>query len=309
MNIEDKDSLVEIDNNYSFNFIADIIIKEDKKIGYAIYYPVSGIIEENTKQIIQLNFELMGCIVELCKEEDIEFIKNNSYKNFTTSLPVRQIIKQSKFIINKNVHYPRLHIEVYSHLMNFKNILNIEKEELRFFSNSNSNSYSNNHQEDNDKESESSFIADDDSEEFNYPGYDGEAEGPNPWKVFGSHLETPKNGGFAKGQFDGHFNRSAIVRGVPNGIVDGNGNRQKFKDLIKKGVVKPGDKHYDFIQNILKSKNSFERIEVLKEYLKEIGKKYDDESYNIKLDDNNVKKMTFFTSEFTPLIKELIQNK
>ena len=35
-----------------------------------------------------------------------------------------------EFKINKNVHYARIHIQVYSNLMNFKNILNIEKEEL-----------------------------------------------------------------------------------------------------------------------------------------------------------------------------------
>ncbi len=290
--------------------------KDQEILGFAIYYPVEGIIEERTGQIIQLKFKFVASFVDINKKNNIELIENVVYKTFITSLPVRYIFEQKKFILNDVDYINKLHVDLYTQIVNLKNELNIEKEFISFYENNNFEDVkiniilnNLNNEKDSNKEEQNinnlNQVLKDSL--FEYPGYLNELNGANPWKVFSSHLESPEDGGLVRGQFDGHFDRKALERNIPYGIVNGNGNRQKFKDLIKKGVVKPEDDIYDFVKNILLAKNSFERMEILELYLNKIGKKYDDESFAIDIGNGIKKKQSFFTNTISPLFKKLYQ--
>ncbi len=297
-----------------------IDVENNELLGYAIYYPIECIIEPRTNQIIQLKFNLVGSVIDNNKKENIEKIKNIALKTYIMSLPVKYIVEQKKISLRDEQYVHKLHIDLYNELELFKKALgDVEKEYLYFYenlnyeipiqitlSNSNSIENKNNENSDNSKEEILNKIINQKTI-YDYPGYYGDTSGASPWKVFASHLESPSDGGLAVGQYDGHFDKSALERNVPYGIVNGNGNKQKFKDIIKYGILKPDDELYDFVQNILVAKNSYQRMEILRNYLMNINKKYDDESFNVQLEDGKVRKQTFFKHSILPLFKKLME--
>ncbi len=318
-----------MEQNIDLNFPAEFLFfqkelilnpENNELLGYAIFYPVEGILEERTQQIIQLKFNLYCLIVDSKKKENIEEIKKKVFNTYLMSLPVRYILSQKKISFNDEKYTNKLHVDLYNQLGIFRNSLNTELEYVHFFENLNfenvilqmnlsiSNQSLNHSSQSNETPEEklNKIIKNSDSI-FEYPGYHDDANGASPWKAFASHLESSTDGGLAKGQFDGHFDRKALERNVPYGIVNGNGNRQKLKDIIRFGILKPDNEIYEFVQNILLAKNSKERIDILEAYLTKINKKYDDISYAIDLGEGKLKRQTFFTHSIVPLFKQLYQ--
>ncbi len=296
-------------------FQKEFVIGENNEIlGIAIYYPIEGVIEERTQQIIQLKYKYIASFVDFNKKKNIELINNIVYKTYIMSLPVRYVFEQKKIILTDGEYTNKLHVDLFNQILNLRNELKIEKEYIHFFEDSNyediklniimNNVITNENKSKEEEESLNQILK---NKTFDYPGYLNELNGANPWKVFSSHLESSEDGGLVRGQFDGHFDRKALERNIPYGIVDGNGNRQKFKDIIRKGIIKPEDDIYDFVKNILLARNTYERMEILDLYLNKIGKKYDDESFTIEIENGIKKKQSFFTHTIAPLFKKLYQ--
>ncbi len=295
---------------------SDEILKDDKCIGFVIYYPVSGIIHKKNQMFLQLNFQRVYTIFDASKPEDEEYLKENSLQSFTHFYHHQYVTELEYFQLEKTKHSDilwRFHYEFNKAIVFMKNILKIEDEKIIEFSMEDSivpmNPFILNEvkkeevketKEEEEEEKKVSIVID----IWNYPGYDGTIIEPSPWKAFASHLDSPLLGGYCKGQFDGHFNQKAFEKGVPYGIVKGNGNRDKFRDLIYFKIVTEENEIYPLLVKLLQSSNSFERIHHVKSYLDSIGKTYDDESFWIKEEGKKTIKQSFFKAVLSPLIQK-----
>lgn len=290
---------------------SDEILKDGTCIGFVIYYPISGIIHKKNNMFVQLNFQRVYTIFDESKPENEEYLKENSLSSFSNFYHQPYVTDMEYFQLDKSEHsdiFWRFHYEFNKSIVFMKNILKIENEKIVDFSTDESSiiplnpliPQKNELKEEEVKVEETPFKID----IWNYPGYDGTIIEPSPWKAFASHLDSPLLGGYCKGQFDGHFNQKAFDKGVPYGIVKGNGNRDKFRDLIYFKIVTEEDEIYPLLVKLLQSANSFERIEHVKSYLESIGKTYDDESFWIKQEGKKTIKQSFFKAVLSPLIQK-----
>lgn len=137
---------------------------------------------------------------------------------------------------------------------------------------------------------------------WTYQGYLGNPQKPSPWDAFASHLESEKDGGYCRGQWDGHLNEKAITLGVPYGIVHTNGNRDKIQDILSCKLLSSENPLFTLFNQLLEANNSHERIQLVKDYLDEQGLKYNDESFWIQQEGKPIVKQTFFKAVITPLV-------
>jgi hypothetical protein len=142
---------------------------------------------------------------------------------------------------------------------------------------------------------------------WDHHGYHNDPPKPSPYDAFASHLDSEENGGYCRGQWDGHLNEKTIAQGIPYGIVDTHGNRDKIQDILSSKIVTKEDELYGLFVNLLNSTNSRERIQYVKEYLDERNLKYNDESFWITEEGKAPVKQTFFKAVILPLVHQTPQ--
>ncbi len=268
--------------------------------GLSIYFPTYGHLNAINGSFIHLNYELY-CIFVF---QDIE--RNNEIEN-----KIRK--KFSSFFFNPNVEaYDTYNIDelFLNRFLSFveeekKSFENVHKKETlqiilkNDFFNKDNETTTNNVNTTTEEDNKPKITI------WDYPGFENDCLEPSPWRAFASHTDTVENGGFCMGQWDGFYSKIALENGTPYGIIPGNGNKKKFEDLLKHNIITNSHPLYEFIQNLLNAGNSYERINVLKNYLESIGKKYDDESYCVKEENGTEIKKSFFSVEIFPLFLKL----
>ena len=142
---------------------------------------------------------------------------------------------------------------------------------------------------------------------WDYPGFECTyILKPSPFEFFASNKDSAENWGYCRGQWDGHFNERMIhPTSNPYGIVEGSGNRDKIREILCENLVERDTPLYQLFLQLLQSSTSKERILLVKKYLDDQNKTYNDESFWIQDESGGEPiKQSFPKAVIVPLIQQ-----
>ena len=307
------------------NLFVETFYRDEELVGLVVYFPFAGMIESKSQGMIQLEY-VRSVVFTASENQDAEtYVLEKSLPRFSNYYPVKYVVDVVHFDIrhsDTSAILSKFQFELYNLLPHIRHTLKTKKEKIYFC----------------EMESIPSLqtsilspeeptlvktppIVENKIEEsvnvlpplapppppkvktlWDYHGYLGTPPKPSPWDAFASHLDSEENGGYCRGQWDGHLNEKAITKGVPYGIVDSNGNRDKIEDILSCKLLSTDDPLHILFRDLLNANNSHDRIRIVKNYLDERNIKYNDESFWIKEDGKPIIKQTFFKAVITPLV-------
>ncbi len=302
--------------------------------GFIIYFPIAGIFDEEQQRYCHLEYVRGAIVTDNERPDDEVILLKESKKLYSVYFALKYVTSQKCFLIENNnlsgkfkKFYEQMEnnighlcsmIGINSHKIFYESeeeiSNNIEKSQMsyvRFMSNRDITPSQDIQQQTQTQTQTSSNETTSNSAQnttitvnkslWDYPGFKNEAPlQPSPWEAFASHIESEEDGGFCKGQWDGHFNKN-LIGTYACGIVPGNGNRQKIEDIIKENIIDNNNPLYTLFMNLLKAKNSRERIKFVKDYLDEKNQTYDDPSFLVVATNQ---RQSFFKYVIFPYIQQ-----
>jgi hypothetical protein len=307
--------------------------EKDECIGFVGYFPIRGMMESKSSALIQIEYLRSIVISDMDHPEHEAIILERSLSRFSSYFPVKYVVNTVKFDIqesNSAAILSKFRFELFHMIPHMRHTLKVEKEKIHFC--------------DLDLLSPSTLVAPVETSEdlspqmkeiiedevkiaesihkiaplapppppkvvtlWSYHGFANDPPKPSPYEAFASHLDSNEDGGYCRGQWDGHLNEKTIAQGVPYGIVDTHGNREKIQDILSCKLVTKENPLYELFVNLLNAKNSHERVQFVKSYLDERNLKYNDESFWIQEEGKPTVKQTFFKAVILNLVHQTPQ--
>jgi hypothetical protein len=308
--------------------------EKDECIGFVGYFPISGMMETKSSALIQIEYVRSIVVSNMDHPQHEAIILERSLSRFSSYFPVKYVVNTVKFDIqesNSAAILSKFRFELFHMIPHMRHTLKIEKEKIHFCNL--------------DLLSPSTFVppietfTEDITSQmkeiienevkiadtihpiaplapppppkvptlWDYHGFENNPPKPSPYEAFASHLDSEENGGYCRGQWDGHLNEKTIAQGVPYGIVDTHGNREKIQDILSCKLVTKENPLYELFVNLLNAKNSHERVQFVKSYLDDRNLKYNDETFWIQEEGKPTVKQTFFKSVILKLVHQTPQ--
>ncbi len=313
----------------------------DALIGFVGYFPMRGMLESKSGSFIKIEY-LRSIVVTDADQPDHEaMILERSLAGFSTYFPVKYVVDTVNFdILESNLTpiFSKFHFELFHMIPHMKHTLKIQKEKIHFCDieslpsllHPTFHSVPITHLDHEPSPIIEKIIQEEvkiaEMKEtihslpplapppppkvktmWDYHGYETTPPKPTPWEAFGSHLESEEDGGYCRGQWDGHLNEKTIAQGIPYGIVDTHGNRDKIQDILSCKLVTKENPLYGLFVDLLNANNSIERVQCVKKYLDDRNLTYNDESFWIKAEGKPPVKRTFFKAVILPLTHQTPQ--
>lgn len=316
--------------------------EKDECIGFVGYIPMSGIMESKSSALIQIEY-LRSIVVSDANHPEYEtMILEGSLSRFSSYFPVKYVVNTVKFDIRDSNYaaiLSKFRFELFHMIPHMRHTLKIEKEKVHFcdvniLSHSTIVSPVDTFTDDVVVSPQMKEIIEDEVKIaetnneihsipplappsppvppktptiWDYHGFENNPTKPSPYEAFASHLDSEEDGGYCRGQWDGHLNEKTISQGIPYGIVNTHGNREKIQDILSCKLVTKENPLYQLFVDLLNAKNSHERIQYLKSYLDEKNLKYNDESFWIQEEGKAPVKQTFFKAVILNLVHQTPQ--
>lgn len=323
------------------SILVEPFFEDEEMIGFVCYFPIRGSMESKSSAFIEIEYIRAVLITDSVSNTYEEIIMQKSLNRFSTFFPVKYVVNKVEFdirLVDPTPILSKFQFELHHLLPHIRHSLKIEKEKIHFCELESLPPLNTHllqpvpitHLHDEPTEVIEKILQDEvkiaEAHEevhilaplapppppkvktiWDYHGFENNPPKPSPWEAFASHLESEEDGGYCRGQWDGHLNEKTIANGVPYGIVDTNGNRDKIQDILSCKLVTKENPLYQLFVDLLKAKNSHERVQLVKIYLEERDLKYNDESFWIKEEGKPPVKQTFFKAVILRLVHQTPQ--
>lgn len=309
--------------------------EKDECIGFVGYFPIRGMLESKSGALIQIEYLRSIVVSDMDHPEHEALILERSLSRFSSYFPVKYVVDTVNFDMrdsNSTAILSKFRFELFHMIPHMRHTLKIEKEKIHFC--------------DLDLLSPTTLVApvetfmEDVSPPikeiienevkiaeatneihsvpapppppkvptlWDYHGFENNPPKPSPYEAFASHMDSEEDGGYCRGQWDGHLNEKTIAQGIPYGIVNTHGNREKIQDILSSKLVTKENPLYQLFVDLLNATNSHERVQCVKSYLDERNLKYNDESFWIQEEGKPPVKQTFFKAVILKLVHQTPQ--
>jgi hypothetical protein len=316
------------------NLLMEPFCEGDECIGFVGYFPIRGMMEVKSGALIQIKYYRSIIVSDVDYPENEAIILEKSLPYFSSYFPVKYVVNNVVFDIKYSNPTPilsKFRFELFHMIPHMRHTLKIEKEKIHFCNLdllSPSTFVPPIETFTEDITSQMKEIIEDEVKIaeaihkiaplapppppkvptlWDYHGFENNPPKPSPYEAFASHLDSNEDGGYCRGQWDGHLNEKTISQGVPYGIVDTHGNREKIQDILSCKLVTKENPLYQLFVDLLNAKNSHERVQFVKSYLDDRNLKYNDETFWIQEEGKPTVKQTFFKSVILKLVHQTPQ--